>query len=217
VARVVDEMIPKVASEGLARFCDVFYEKGVFNRTETRRILKAAAAAGLKTKLHADEFSNSRGAGLGVELGCTSVDHLMQIDPEGVSSLARSGTAAVLLPLVHRASFEARTAPARALVDAGAIVALGTDFNPNCHNPSMLEAFRAAVFDLRLRPREALAAATLNAAYALDEHGRTGSLETGRRADFLVIDAGDVDEVAYRQGENPIRSVCAGGRFLDPP
>ncbi len=211
VEAVVDEMIPAVARKSLARFCDVFYEKKAFNRAETRRVLATARDHGLATKLHADEFSDRRGAALGAELGCTSVDHLMHVSQDGIARLADSETVAVLLPLVHRATFEERRAPARALVEAGAAVALGTDFNPNCHNPSMLDAFRAAVYDLRLTPAEALTAATKNAAYALDEGDEAGLLAPGRRADFLVVDAADPTDLAYRQGTNPIREVFVGG------
>lgn len=212
VDAIVEEMIPAVARRDLARFCDVFYEKNAFNRTETKRILRAARDRGLATKLHADEFSDRRGAALGVELSCTSVDHLMHVSRDGMKRLAASDTVAVLLPLVHRATFEERPAPARELIDAGAAVALGTDFNPNCHDLSMLDAFRAAVYDLRLRPDEALTAATKNAAYALDEGGKAGVLAPGYRADFLAIDADDPTDLAYRQGENPIREAVVGGR-----
>lgn len=211
VAAVADEMIPAVARGKLARFCDVFYEKNAFNRAETRRVLTAAREHGLATKLHADEFSDRRGAALGVGLGCTSVDHLMHVGADGIKRLAGSETVAVLLPLVHRATFEERPAPARSLVTAGAAVALGTDFNPNCHNPSMLDAFRAAVYDLRLTPAEALTAATKNAACALGEGDEAGVLAKGYRADFLVVDAADPTDLAYRQGENPIRKVIVGG------
>lgn len=211
VDAIVDEMLPAVARTKLARFCDVFYEKDVFTGAETRRILTAAGEHGLAAKLHADEFSDVGGAALGVDLGCTSVDHLMHVSDDGMARLADSPTVAVLLPLVHRATFEDRPAPARALVQAGAAVALGTDFNPNCHNPSMLEAFRAAVYDLRLSPAQALTAATKNAAYALGDGEETGVLGPGRRADFLVVDAVDPTDLAYRQGTNPIRQVIAGG------
>jgi imidazolonepropionase len=211
VREIIETMIPAIAHEALARFCDVFYERNAFTRRETERILRSARRHGLRLKLHADEFTNRRGARLAVELGCSSADHLMHVDADGIRALARSKTVAVLLPFVHRATFEDETAPARRVVDAGCATAIATDFNPNCHNPSMLEAFRAAVYDLRLRPAEALTAATLNAAWAIGEGDDAGSLENGKRADILVANVTDIHELAYRQGVNPLHQVIIDG------
>jgi imidazolonepropionase len=211
VDQIVTTMIPQVAAQDLARFCDVFMEAKAFTAAETKRILRSALEHGLRTKLHADEFTDRHGAALGVALGCQSVDHLLHIGDDGVKALSSSPTVAVLLPFVHRSSFEARTAPARDLIESGAAVALGTDFNPNNHNPSMLEAFRAAVYDLRMRPAEAMTAATINSAHALAEGRQTGTIEAGKRADFVSWDVTDIEELAYRQGENPRRlSVLSG-------
>jgi imidazolonepropionase len=179
------EMLPRVA--GLAEWCDVFCEVGVFSVEETRRILTRARELGLKLRLHADEFASSGGAELAVELGARSADHLMRVSPEGIRALAGSRTAATLLPI---ASFYLRQAyaPARALVDEGAIVALGTDVNPGGGlSPSMPFALALASLAAGLTLEESLLAATVNAAYALDRAEEVGSLEVGKKMDALIL------------------------------
>jgi imidazolonepropionase len=184
---LLDEMLPRAAEPGLAEWCDVFCEVGVFSVEETRRILTKARELGLKLRLHADEFASSGGAELAVELGARSADHLMRVSPEGIRALAGSSTAATLLPI---ASFYLRQAfaPARALVDDGAVVALGTDVNPGGGlSPSMPFAMALASLGAGLTLEESLLAATVNAAYAVDRAQEVGSVEVGKKMDAILL------------------------------
>jgi imidazolonepropionase len=181
------QMIPEVARSNLAEWCDVFCERGVFSVEESRLILGTAREHQLKLRLHADEFAPSGGAELAVELGARSADHLMNVSQEGIRALARSEVAATLLPI---ASFYLRQpyAPARKLVEEGAVVALGTDVNPGGGlSPSMPFAIALACLGAGLLLEEALHAATINAAYALDRAGQVGSLEVGKNMDAVVL------------------------------
>ena len=212
VELVVAEMIPRVAEEGLARFCDVFMEPGVFDAAESRRILEAGRAHGLVPKLHADELEPSGGAELAAELGAASADHLGAISPGGIEALAGSETVATLLPgtlfFLGRASY----APARALLDAGAEVALATDFNPGSSaSPSLPLVMTIACSQMGMSPLEALVAATRGGARALRLDDR-GTLVPGRRADLVVWDTADYREIPYRYGVRLARSVWKGGQ-----
>jgi imidazolonepropionase len=208
---VVDEMIPRVAEEGLARFCDVFLEEGAFGRDEARRILEAGSAAGLRPKLHADQLSDGGGAALGAELGAASVDHLEEISEDGIAALAASDTVAVLLPLATLYLGQ-RPPPARRLVDAGVPVAVATDFNPGSAPSHHLPlALTLACTLLGLAPAEAVKGATLQAARALDLEETVGSLESGKRADLAIVDAPDEDHWLYHFRANACRCVVAGG------
>lgn len=208
---VVDEMIPRVAGEGLARFCDVFLEEGAFGRDEARRILEAGAAAGLRPKLHADQLSDGGGAALGAELGAASVDHLEEISEDGVAALAASDTVAVLLPLATLYLGQ-RPPPARRLVDAGVPVSVATDFNPGSAPSHHLPlALTLACTLLGLTPAEAVKGATLQAARALELEETVGSLEPGKRADLVLLDAPDEDHWLYHFRANACRCVVAGG------
>jgi imidazolonepropionase len=207
------KMVPAVARERLAEFCDVFLERDAFTAKECETILTEARRAGLGLKLHADEFTNGRGAELAARLGCVSAEHLLHVSPKGIRALAKTGTIATLLPGVSVTGLLDRFAPARRMVDAGCAVALGTDFNPNCHVLTMPTVLQWAVYHLRLTPSEALAAATINAAYSVGRGDRTGSLEVGKRADFVVLDYETVTDLAYRVGTNPVWFVSARGHL----
>ncbi|HEX9943642.1 MAG TPA: imidazolonepropionase [Thermoanaerobaculia bacterium] len=210
---ICEEIVPAAAGAGLARFCDVFCEEGVFSAAESRRVLEAGARHGLAPRLHADEFADSGGAELAAELGALSADHLMAVSPAGIEALARSGVTAVLLPGTSFFLMKHRYAPARQLVEAGVPVALATDCNPgSSHTESMPMVVVLAVFELGLSIEESLAAATLNAACCLGLGREIGSVEAGKRADLVLLDAPNLLHLAYHYGINPVAAVVKGGK-----
>ncbi|HUG41992.1 MAG TPA: imidazolonepropionase [Longimicrobiales bacterium] len=210
---VVEEMIPAVAEAGLARFCDVFMEPGVFDARQSRRILEAGAAHGLIPRLHADELEPSGGAELAAGLGAASADHLGAISDAGIAALAASGTVATLLPATLFFLGRKAYAPARRLLDAGATVALATDFNPGSSpSPSLPLVLTIACSQMGLDPLEALVAATRGGARALRLEDGRGTLVPGAPADLVLWDAADHREIPYRYGIPLARRVWKGGR-----
>ena len=210
---LVDEMIPAVAEARLARFCDVFLEPGVFTPAEARRILEAGQAHGLGAKLHADELESGGGAELAVELGAVSADHLGAVSDAGVRALARSTTVATLLPATLFFLGRKQYAPARRLLDAGATVALATDFNPGASpSPSLPLAMTAACSQMGMTPLEALVAATAGGARALALDDGRGTLVAGAPADLVVWRADDHRMIPYRYGVNLVQGVWKRGR-----
>jgi imidazolonepropionase len=211
---LVTEMIPEVARRGLAVFCDVFCEEGVFSVEESRRVLTAARGHGLALRLHADELAASGGAELAAELGARSADHLLFVSDRGMRALAEARCAATLLPAAAFYLRLGRFAPARGLVDAGAAVALATDVNPGAGlSPSMPFAMAIGCFAMGLSLEEALAASTLNAAYALDLEREVGSLEPGKRADLVLLRSARLLDLV-RVGAPVIRAVVKDGRVV---
>ena len=211
---LTDEMIPEVARRRLATFCDVFCEQGVFSVEESRRVLAVARDHGMKLRVHADELARTGGAELAAEMGARSADHLLYVSNDGIRSLARSGTVAVLLPAAAFYLRLGRFAPARALVEAGAAVALATDVNPGAGlSPAMPFAMAAGCFGMGLALEEALAAATLNAAVSLDLHRDVGNLEVGKRADLVVLRSARLLDLV-RVGVPAIRAVVKDGRVV---
>jgi imidazolonepropionase len=209
------EIVPAVAGQGLARFCDVFCERGVFSAEESRRVLEAGARHGLAPRLHADEFADSGGAELAAELGALSADHLMAVSRAGVEALARSGVTAVLLPGTSFFLMKRRYAPARRLIRAGVPVALATDCNPgSSHTESMPMIVVLAVLQLGLTIEESLTAATLNAACSLGLGAEVGSIEPGKRADLVLLDAPNLLHLVYHYGINPVAGVVKEGRVV---
>lgn len=208
---VIGRVLPEVRRRGLARFVDVFCEKGVFGLEESRRFLEAARAAGFGLKLHADEIVRIGGAGLAAELGATSADHLLKADGADLRRMAEAGVVATCLPLT---AFVLREpyAPARTMIDMGLCVALASDLNPgSCYSQSIPLIFALAVLQMGLGVEEALAALTLNGAAALGLAGETGSLEAGKRADMVLLDAPSYRHLAYHVGMNLVETVvCAG-------
>ncbi|HEX6898419.1 MAG TPA: imidazolonepropionase [Thermoanaerobaculia bacterium] len=212
---ICEEIVPATAEAGLARFCDVFCEEGVFSAEESRRVLEAGVRHGLAPRLHADEFADSGGAELAAELGAFSADHLMAVSPAGIEALARSGVTAVLLPGTSFFLMKHRYAPARKLVEAGVPVALATDCNPgSSHTESMPMVVLLAVLELGLTIEESLAAATLNSACSLGLGAEVGSIETGKRADLVLLDAPNLFHLVYHYGVNPVAAVVKGGRVV---
>ena len=204
---LLDEMLPSVTRRGLASFADVFCEPGVFTLDETRAILTASREAGLGIKLHADELEPHGGAELAAEIGATSADHLAAISPRGISALAASKTVATLLPGTMLFLGRQQQAPARAMLDGGVAVALATDFNPGTsptfNFPLILTL---AVSQLRMSATEALLAATVNGAAALNLAPETGQIAPGFSADLALWDAEDLREIPYWYGDRR----CAG-------
>lgn len=209
-----EEMIPAVAAEGLAQFCDVFCEKGVFSAEESRRILEAGKRHGLAPKIHADEIEPIGGSLLTEAVGAVSAEHLIVCPPEGVAAMARAGTVACCLPAT---SFYlgAAYAPAREMVEAGVPVAIGSDFNPgSCPSLNLQLAMNLGCLKYRLTPEEALTAVTLNGAAAIGLAGRVGSVEQGKQADLVIWEAPDLNYVFYRMGSNLAGTVIKKGRVV---
>jgi len=218
VRLVCDEMLPTVALERLAVACDVFCEPSVFTVSEARLILEAARRHGLALKLHADELDGSGGAELGVSLGALSVDHLAGISHAGIKAVAASETVAVLLPATMVFLGTRRQAPARQLVEAGAAVALATDFNPGSSPTVSLPLVMVlGVSQLGLRHAEVVTAVTVNAAAALGLARDRGQLAQGFRADLVSVGVSDWREVAYWMGENLVTAVWTGGSACPTP
>jgi imidazolonepropionase len=212
---LVDEMIPAVAAEGLAVFCDVFMEPGVFTAAQTRRVLEAGLSNGLLPKLHADELENSGAAELAVEVGAVSADHLGAVSELGVAALAASATVATLLPATLLFLGKKQYAPARRLLDAGATVALATDFNPgSAPTPSMPLVLTLACSLMGMDPLEAIVAATAGGARALRLTDGTGTLQPGAPADLAIWDLADHRELPYRFGAAPLHAVWKAGALV---
>jgi imidazolonepropionase len=213
VELVVGEMLPRVAAEGLAEFCDVFCEERVFTVGESRRILSAARSHGLGLRVHADQLSLSGGALLAAELGAKTADHLEHADARGAAALGAAGVQPVLLPGSVYALGSRRYPEARAMIEAGLAVVLATDFNPGSSpTPSMPMILSLAATHMRMTPAEAVTAATVNAAHSLGRGREVGTLEPGRRADFCLHDCGDYRELAYFFGVEHAHRVYVGGR-----
>ena len=215
---ICNEIIPRVSSEGLARFGDVFCEQGVFTPNQSKRVLMAGADHGLAPRLHADEFVDSGGAELAAEIGAISADHLIAVSPAGIEAMAAAGVTAVLLPGTSFFLMKHTYAPARRLIEAGVPVALATDCNPGSSNTeSMPMVFVLAVFELGLTIEESLTAATLNSACCLGLGDRIGTIEVGKDADLVILDAPNLEHLAYHYGVNPVAGVIKKGRLVYRP
>jgi imidazolonepropionase len=214
---VIKEMLPRVASEGLAEFCDVFCECGYFDIEQSRRVLATAAKLGLKLRIHADQLSNSGGAELAAELKATTADHLEKTDEQGIAAMKSAGVQPVLLPGSVYALGSTSYPRAREMIDAGLPVVIATDFNPGSSpTPSMLMVLSLACTQMKVSPAEAITASTINAAYSLNRGSKVGSLEPGKLANFSIFDCTDYRELAYWFGFSQTHSVYARGeRVLD--
>ena len=214
VQLVTNEMIPEVARRGLAEFCDVFCEQGVFRLDESEVILRAGLAHGLKAKIHADEFSPLGGAELAGRLRATSADHLLKITSAGIEALKTGGTIATLLP--GTAFFLGlHYAPARELIDRDLPVALATDCNPgSCRTENLPLIGTIACTQMKMLPAEVVTALTLNAAAAVGRNDRLGSIEVGKQADLVICDVPSYQELFYHFGVNHVRCVIKAGRVV---
>jgi len=214
---LVGDMLREVSDSGLARFADIFCEPGVFTVEESRAVLTAAKKAGLAIKLHADELEHSGGAELAAELGATSADHLGAISEKSIAAIARSGTVATLLPGTMLFLGRSKQAPARALIDAGAAVALATDFNPGSSpTVNFPLVLTLGVSQLRMSAAEVLIAATVNGAAALGLAGETGQIAEGFAADLALFEAEDFRELPYWYGDRRCRGSWRRGVACHP-
>jgi imidazolonepropionase len=215
---IVNEMLPRIAAEHLAEYCDAFCEEGVFTVEETRSVFEVARKRGLGLRLHADQLSNAGGARLAAEFHAATADHLEQTDAAGIAALVAAGVQPVLLPGSVFALGLHRYPDARAMIDAGLAVVLATDFNPGSSpTPSMPLILFLACTQMKMTPAEAIAAATINAAHSLGRGSSVGSLEPGKLADFVIHDCADYREVVYWVGAPTVADVWIGGRNLRIP
>jgi len=215
IVHALDEILPAVSAEKLAVFCDVFVERGVYTIDEGREILRAGEVLGMVPRIHADELSDTGGAALAAALGCASADHLMQISEAGIAALAASNTVANLLPATSFFLMSENYAPARKLIDAGAIVSLSTDCNPGTSmTESMPMVMQLATLQMKMTVEESLTAATLNGAASLRIAHETGSIEIGKRADLVLLDAPNYLHLVYHFGVNLVTRVMREGEWV---
>ena len=215
VSLLIDEMIPEVKRQGIAKFIDVFCENGYFNIDQSRRILEAGKSAGLTPRIHADEFYNFGASTMAGEVGVISADHLMKIDQKGIQSLKNNNVVATLLPgttfFLNKNSY----APARKLIDSNITVALATDFNPgSCHIQSMPFIITLAVMKMQMTVEEAFLAATLHGAQAIGLQDEIGSIAVGKKADIILWDISSLSEIPYYVSDHPIRYVIKNGEIV---
>lgn len=210
---ICEEMIPSVAEEKLAKFCDVFCEKGVFSAEESKKILEAGKKYGLIPKIHADEIEPIGGSVLAGKIGAISAEHLIVCPPEGIASMAKGGTVACLLPCTSL-YLGATFAPARDMVTAGVPVAMATDFNPgSCPCLNMQLVMNLGCLRYKLTPEEVLTAVTLNGAAAIGMADKVGSIEVGKLGDLVIWDGEDLNYICYRMGSNLAKTVIKKGKI----
>jgi imidazolonepropionase len=213
---LVRDVLPQLRPADVP-FVDIFCEAGAFSVPEARQYLAQAQALGFGLKIHAEQLHDLGGCEMAAALGAISIDHADYLTPEAAARIAtqtRGQTVAVLLPLVPLFLRQERYAPGRAFIEAGLPVAVSTDFNPgSCPSKNLWLAMSVACLKMGLTPREALAAATINAAWAIGQQQHCGSLEPGKRADLLVLNVRHYEEIPYWLGENPVRSAVIGGQL----
>ncbi len=209
---IISEMLPQV--KGLAMFCDVFCEKGVFTIEQSRRILEAGKKYGLIPKIHADEIVDTGGASLAAEIGAISADHLLMSSDKGINEMARKGVIGVMLPGTPFSLMQDNYAPARKMIDSGVPIALATDLNPNCWVENMQFMIQLGCFNMKMTPAEAVTAATFNAACAIGVNDTVGSLEEGKKADVIILDCPNHKSIPYHFGVNLVETVIKNGKII---
>lgn len=211
---VIEEMIPRVAEENLAEFCDVFCEEGVFTVEQSEQILEAGKVYGLKPKIHADEIVQFGGAELAAKVGAVSADHLLQASDEGIKQMAKSGVIAVLLPGTAFFLME-KPAKARKMIEAGVPVALSTDRNPGSSPTESLPfIMNLACLTMKMTPAEVLTACTINAAHAIGRADEVGSIEVGKKGDLVLFDAPNYQTLQYNYAVNLVDTVIKKGQVI---
>ena len=211
---LVDEMLPKIKNMGLAEFCDVFCEEGVFSIEESEYILSSAKKMGYKLKIHADEIESLGGAELAANLGSVSADHLMAASDKGIKMMVENKVVANILPATSF-NLNKNYADCRKMIDMGAIVSLSSDYNPgSCPSENLQFVMQLGCLHLNMTPNEVLTSVTINAAYAIDRADEIGSLEVGKNADFVVFDAPNVEYLMYHFGINHTQRVYKNGKLV---
>ncbi|MGG3875028.1 imidazolonepropionase [Brevibacillus laterosporus] len=215
VALVINEMLPEVKRSGLAEFCDVFCEHGVFSVEQSRAIMQAARKLGFRLKLHADEIEPLGGAELAAELGCISAEHLLAASDEGLLAMKEAGVVAVCLPATSFNLRLSKHARARKMIELGVPVALSTDYNPGSSPTESLQlVMTLGCLNLGLTPEEVLTAMTINAAHAIGRAEQVGSLEVGKQADLVIYDADNLAYLPYHFGINHVKTVVKNGQIV---
>ena len=214
VELIISEMIPKIAKEELAEFCDVFCEKGIFSTEQTKKILLTAVKYGMKPQIHIDEIVDSNGAFLAAELNAVQVGHMLKSNDKGLKALKEAKTIATLLPGTPFCLMLKDYAPARKMIEMGIPIALATDFNPNCWTESMQMIIALACYHMKMSPAEALSATTINAACAIGRQEEIGSLEVGKKADIIVFDVPNYNFLPYQFGMNLVSKVIKSGKVV---
>lgn len=214
VSLIVSDMIPKIAKEGIAEFCDVFCEEGIFTIKQTRKILKTAVRYGLKPQIHIDEIVDTNGALLASELRAIQTGHLIKSNDEGLKAMAKAGVIATLLPGTPFCLMLDEYAPARKMIELGIPIAIATDLNPNCFTESMQMVIALACYHMKLSPAEALTASTINGACAIQRQDEIGSLEIGKKADLIVFDVPNHEFLPYHFGVNLASRVVKNGKIV---
>jgi imidazolonepropionase len=209
---IISEVLPEV--EGLAKFCDIFCEEGVFDIDDSERLLSAAKDFGLWPKIHADEIKNLGASALAADLGAISADHLYVTSEKDMEEMANAEVIGVFMPPTPYSLMQKEYPPARKFIEKGVPVALATDFNPNAWTQSMPFAISLACYNMKMTPPEAVVASTINAAWAIDMQDEVGSLEVGKKADIAIIGAPNFVHIPYRFGTNPVVCTIKKGEVL---
>lgn len=212
---IIEKMLPAITKEKLAEYCDVFCEKNAFSAEESKKILLSAKKYGLKPRIHANEFNEIGGTKVAKEIKAVAVDHLDIIDEQGIANVKESSSIAVLLPGVPFFLGTEKYAPAKKIIDAGIPIAIATDFNPgSCYCESMPFIISLACMKMKLTPAQAINAATINAAHAIERANKIGSIGIGKQADILILDAETHSHILYHLAANPVKIVIKKGRIV---
>ncbi|MBC8526255.1 MAG: imidazolonepropionase [Candidatus Cloacimonetes bacterium] len=212
---LIDEMLPEVKKQNLAKYCDIFCEKHVFDIEQSRRILSEAKKLGFKIRMHADELEPIGGAELAAEIGAVTADHLVAVSDNGIQKMKEANVIPIMLPATTFSLGLKKYAPARKMIDAGLPVVLATDFNPgSCHCDSMQTIISIACLEMGLLPSEAITASTINAAYSLELGNTIGSIEIGKQADILIMDMPSYKYLPYHLGSSCVDMVIKKGEVV---